>query len=266
MSLADVIESVKRSERTLTVFNPVGTDTDRADSSGNESASNDGEGDEPNAADVVEDLRTTLADRNVAVRGQTTESSRPRDFAVLDMDGVVLATVDVESLESMLEPSGTDSGRLGFDTGEYTDVLRHLQETTFTSFDRSRMLQATREIEDRSFRIGHGELHVGFQTLDRFRDEGQLYQDLADEGLSVTAYAQPGGEVPDVPNVTVKTPDEDEIATHWFVAYDGGGEPSQECALLAEERSDGYYGCWTYDPDVVDWILTHLRDRYGPDN
>ncbi|GAB3682061.1 DICT sensory domain-containing protein [Salinarchaeum chitinilyticum] len=251
MSLADVIESVKRTERTLTVFNP-----------GDDEGGDDDGADVPGQTGVVDALNATLADRNVEVRGETTESGRPRNVAVLDMDGVVLATVDVESLESMLEASGTN-GTLGFDTREYADVLRHLQETTFTSYDRSRMLQATREIEDRAFRIGHGELHAGFQTLDRLREEGQLYRDLADRGLRVTAYAAPGGESPALPDGTVVTPDADEIATHWFVAYDGGGEPSQECALLAEERPDGYYGCWTYDPDVVDWILTHLREQYG---
>jgi len=243
MSLEAVIASVERSERTLTVFNP-----------------NDGEAD---ASGVVDDLRTTLIDRNVEVRSETTESGRPRDFAVLAMDGVVLATIDVESLESMLQASDTASGKLGFDTEPYADVLRHLQETTFTSYDRSRMLEATREIEDRAFRVGHGELHAGFQTVDRLELQREPYEQLVKRGLSVTAYATPADAPFELPNLVVRTTDAEEIAVHWFVAYDGGGEPSQKCALLAEERSDGFYGCWTYDPDVVDWILTHLRDRYG---
>lgn len=242
MSLADVIDSVERSERTLTVFNPSESDV--------------------GYVDVVEGLRETLADRNVEVCCKTTQSGRPRNFAVLDMDGVVLATVDVDSLESMLDATGTGPGTLGFDIDEYADVLRHLQEATFTSYDRRQMLHATREIEDRAFRVGYGRLDAGFQTLDRLRQQREPYEILADRGLEVSVYATPGSEGPTIPGATLRTPDDPEIARHWFVAYDGGGEPTQKCALLAVERSDGFYGFWTYDPDVVDWIQTHLRDRY----
>lgn len=243
MSLDEIVNSVERSERTLTVFNPADAGTA-----------------EP---DIVEALRTTLSDRNVEIRSETTESGRPRNSAVLEMDGIVLATIDIESLESLLETTDTD--RLGFDTDDYDDVLRHLRETTFTSYDRGQMLEATREIEDRAFRVGHGALHAGFQTTDRLADQRERYEELVDRGLAVTVYATPGDDPVTVPGATVSTPETDEIATHWFVAFDGGGEPTQKSALLAEQRSDGFYGCWTYDPDVVDWILTHLRDRYGPD-
>lgn len=253
MALGDVIASVERSERTLTVFNPeAGTGSDESTD------------DSPiERSDVVEELATILADRNVTVQRETTSSGRPANVAVLEMDGAVLSTVDIESLRSMLEDAGSAAGGLGFDTGAYADVLRHLQETTFTSYDRERMLAATREIEDRAFRVGHGSLHAGFRTMDRLRDQREEYEELGRRSLDVRVYATPSEEEFELPNVDVRTPDTSEIAAHWFVAFDGGGEPSQKCALLAEERDDGFYGVWTHDPDVVDWIHTHLEDRYG---
>jgi DICT domain-containing protein len=253
MALGDVIAAVERSERTLTVFNPEAPDDGGAPADGSPLE----------RADVVEELASILADRNVTVRRETTDSGRPANVAVLEMDGVVLATVDVESLRSMLDDVDDAAGGLGFDTEAYADVLRHLQETTFTSYDREWMLEATREIEDRAFRVGHGRLHAGFQTMDHLRDQREEYEELGRRGLDVTVYASPGDDAPAFQDVEVKTPDAAEIEDYWFVTFDGGGEPSQKCALLAEERVDGFYGVWTYDPDVVDWIQTHLEDRYG---
>jgi DICT domain-containing protein len=253
MALDDVIASVERSERTLTVFNPEGA------AGGDEPA----DGSPLERAGVVEELAAILADRNVTVRRKTTTSGRPENVAVLEMDGVVLSTVDVDSLRSMLEGADSSTGGLGSDTEAYADVLRHLQETTFTSYERERMLEATREIEDRAFRVGNGRLDAGFQTVDRLRYQREEYEELARRDLEVTVYATPGEEDLTLHGVEVRTPEAAEIATHWFVAFDGGGEPSQKCALLAEERADGFYGFWTYDPDVVDWILTHLEERYG---
>lgn len=238
MALQDVVRSVERSERTLTVFNP-------SDEWG---------------TDVVGELSLALAERNVSVEGESTVSGRPEDFVVIDVDGVVLATADVADLESLLETGSASDSAL--ESTGYDEVLSQLQEATFASYDRPQMLEVTREIEDRAFRVGAGHLRAGFQTLDRFADQRDRYVELARRGLDVTAYATPGGEVPDVPDVTLLTSDTEEIASHWFVVFDGDGEHGQQCALVAEERTDGYYGIWTYDPDVVDWACTHLVDNY----
>ncbi|AGN02923.1 putative sensor protein [Salinarchaeum sp. Harcht-Bsk1] len=256
MSLDDVIASVERSERTLTVFNPREEVRDGDTEAGGSGATTRAD------SGFVDELSELLVDRNVTVQSTTTTSGRPVNFSVLEMDGVVLATFDVDELhERLAEPSSSVTG-LGVGTDDSADVLRHLQEATFTSFDRERMLQATREIEDRAFRIGEGDLRAGFQTVDRLLIEQERYVELGKRGLDVTVYATPDRDVDGLSPVTVRATDSAEIATHWFVAFDGGGEPSQECALLAEERSDGFYGFWTYDPDVVDWILTHLVDAY----
>lgn len=254
MSLDDVIASVERSERTLTVFNP-DTEGGEATDAGRQSTATTDQG-------VVDELTELLADRNVEVRGTTTTSGRPVNFSVLEMDGVVLATFDVAALRESLEGRASGATGLGVKTTRDADVLRHLQEATFTSYDRTRMLKATREIEDRAFRVGHGELRAGFQTTDRLEDQRERYVELGKRGLDVTAYATPVSDLDPISSISLETTNADEIATHWFVAYDGGGEPSQMCALLAAERADGFYGFWTYDPDVVGWICTYLADAY----
>lgn len=236
MTLGDVIETVRRREATLRVFNPEG--------------------------DVVDDLSDFLADRNVAVRAEETDSGRPEDFAVLERNGQQLAAVDVAELRSLLTGSAADATALGVDVEAGSDIMRYLEETTFSSYDRERMLAATREIEDRAFRVGEGTLRAGFQTPDRLATQQETYAELGRAGLETVAYAVPHGDVPDVPCVTVRTPDTEEIERHWFVAFDGGGEADRKCALLAEEREDGFYGIWTYDPGTVDEIHEHLRGRY----
>ena len=55
-----------------------------------------------------------------------------------------------------------------------------------------------------------------------------------------------------------------EIGSFWFLAFDGGSEPQNACALLAEERSpEAFYGFWTYDEDLVGAIEAYLSSTYG---
>ena len=57
--------------------------------------------------------------------------------------------------------------------------------------------------------------------------------------------------------------DSRELRETWLVAYDGGEEPEQKCALVAFEEDDAeYHGFWTYDPGLVDEIINYLRRNY----
>lgn len=57
------------------------------------------------------------------------------------------------------------------------------------------------------------------------------------------------------------------IANAWVVVYDGNGNDTQKSALLAEQRGpEQFYGAWTYDVTVVDWILTHIETTYLSEN
>ena len=256
MSLIELIAGVEAREPTLTVFN--------ADSA------------------VTEELREHFADRNVRIVEERTDGG-PEGYAVLSRDGDLVTAVTIEELlpgvgteppdesgptaaeplEGETEATGRgDRGRVG------EPILDHLDETMFTSYSHGDMVAASREIEDRAWRVGDGELHAGFQTLDVLTGETDTYDLLGEkERLSVHAYAANEGDPPDVEHYTVHVGETAEIRETWFVAYDGGGYDDAKCALLAEERAPGeFYGFWSYDPETVDYIIDYLTERYGTDD
>jgi len=241
MSLTELITGVESHEKTLAVFNA-----------------------EPTA---VEAVRDRFHDRNLTVRAERTESGRPQGF-------VVLSTTDESGEESFVTAAdledvlgGGDPTEPGFGDASYRPILDHLEETMFTSYDTRQMVAASREIEDRAWRLGKGSLHAGFQYLSIFEDQMDVYERLASKDrLDVHAYAYPDGDtVPDHDtDLTIHVERTAEIEESWFVAYDGGGVDVNKCALLAEERDPRtFYGFWTYDPDTVDWIIDYLERSYG---
>ncbi|ELZ59792.1 MULTISPECIES: DICT sensory domain-containing protein [Halorubrum] len=245
MSLIELIAGVEAHEATLTVFN--------ADPA------------------VTDELREYFADRNVRIVDDQTASG-PEEFAVLARDGEFVTAVTVDDLLPRPDgdgKSGDDAVGQEADTGTTgrvgKPVLDHLDETMFTSYTREDMVAASREIEDRAWRVGDGELHAGFQTLDVLTGEADTYALLGEkERLDVHAYAADEGDAPDVDHYTVHVGETAEIRETWFVAYDGGGYDEAKCALLAEERAPGeFYGFWSYDPETVDYIIDYLTERYG---
>ncbi|QUO47318.1 MULTISPECIES: DICT sensory domain-containing protein [Halorubrum] len=247
MSLIELIAGVEAHEATLTVFN--------ADPA------------------VTDELREHFADRNVRIVDDQTASG-PEEFAVLARDGEFVTAVTVDDLLSGTGEDGSEGARGGDDapggagaTGDRVGrpVLDHLDETMFTSYSREDMVAASREIEDRAWRVGDGALHAGFQTLDVLTGEADTYDLLGEkERLDVHAYAADEGDAPDVEHYTVHVGETAEIRETWFVAYDGGGYEDAKCALLAEERAPGeFYGFWSYDPETVDYIIDYLTERYG---
>jgi DICT domain-containing protein len=236
MSLTELIAGVEDHEKTLTVFN--------ADNG------------------TVETLREQFHDRNVAISGEGTPSGKPEAFVVLaDEDGFVTAA----DVETVVDPD-TEPTDPGFEGGSYQPILDHLDETMFTSYDIEQMVAASREIEDRAWRVGKGSIHSGFQKLSILEGQMDIYAQLAEkESLDVHAYAVPDAEVPDHDtSLTIHVERSDEIERSWFVAYDGAGIDVNKCALLAEEREPrSFYGFWTYDPSTVDFIIEHLESRYG---
>ncbi|WP_435072961.1 DICT sensory domain-containing protein [Halorubrum sp. HHNYT27] len=238
MSLIELITGVEASEATLTVFN--------ADSS------------------VTSELREHFADRNIRIVEERTEGG-PEAYAVLSRDGEFVTAVTVGEILPGADGSsdGDGSGESGRRVGG--PILDLLDETMFTSYSRGDMVAASREIEDRAWRVGDGELHAGFQTLDVLTGETDTYDLLGEkERLSVHAYAAAGGDPPDVEHYTVHVGETAELRETWFVAYDGGGYDDAKCALLAEERAPGeFFGFWSYDPETVDYIIDYLTERYA---
>ena len=235
MSLRDVIEEVEGREKRLTVFDP------------------------PSEA-VVADLREYFASQQVRIEVGESDAELA-GYAVLsdENDEAVLGAVDLRDLD------GSPTAGPG-ESRKFEGILEHLADTTFTSYDARQMLAATREVEDRAWRRGRGELHAGFQRTDAVRAQKAVYEDLANKHLDIHVYCVPAPDLPAVEGVTVHEADTPEIRESWFVVYDGGGDPNDACMLLAQERGDSdersFYGFWTYDPGTVNRVLDHLRDRY----
>jgi hypothetical protein len=240
MSLTELISGVENHEKRLTVFN--------ADD------------------ETVAAVRDRFRDRNLSVVAERSESGRPGGFVVLtnggdqgDEEFVTASSVD----EVLSAPPG---GETPVDDDSHRPILDHLDETMFTSYDTRQMVAASREIEDRAWRLEDGALHAGFQHLSILADQMDVYTRLASrEGLDVHAYAYPDAEVPrHDTDLTIHVERSEEIRKSWFVVYDGDGVDVNKCALLAEEREErSFYGFWTYDPDTVDWIVDYLESAYG---
>ncbi|QLG27499.1 hypothetical protein HUG10_08010 [Halorarum halophilum] len=236
MSLRDVIDDVEGREKRLTLYDP-----------------------------PTESIRTELeeyfASQQVRIEVATTDSNRS-GYAVLTAgdDGRVLAAVDLRRLRG-LRVGRPDDGH------PFAPIFEHLADTTFTSFDVGQLLAASREMEDRAWRHGVGELHAGFQNAGALRDQTEVYEGLATRDLDVHVYCAPEPSVPPLEGVTVHQEGTAEIRESWFVVYDGGGAPDSACALLAQERDPPderrFYGVWTYDPGTVRSVLDHLTERYG---
>jgi hypothetical protein len=233
MSFTDLVADVERSEKTLVVHN--------AD------------------AETVESVVERFATRNVRVTTASTASGPPA-YAVLSDGDRVLSAASL----SELVPDGGTPRTPAFAAEPYRPILDELDEATFTSHDAGRMLAASREIEDRAWRVG-GTLYAGFQRYSRLEPQLSVYEQLGSRaGLDVVAFGYPDTELPDHRDTFAVFPDRSaEIRDVWFVAYDGGGDDDSKCALLAEEREPRrFYGFWTYDPATVDDVFDHVDDAY----
>lgn len=239
MTLSDVISHVKGNEKTLVVFNP------------------------PSDSTLAEELREYFATQNVVVKSEWTESGDPAGVAVLRHDGVVLAAVPVGQLEELVAGGALRRDGLGTDDSAYHEILSHLKETTFTSYDKRQMVEISHEIEDRALRVDGGRLYTGFQYASKLRDQTDRYRRLAARSIDVHTFGVPDGEPVDIEGVTHHGEAREEIERSWFVVFDGDGEDRYKTALLATERAPNrFYGFWSDDPGIVDTITTYLDDAY----
>nr|WP_170830986.1 DICT sensory domain-containing protein [Natronobacterium texcoconense] len=213
--------------------------------------------------ELAAELRTQFSTRNVdVVRRQLTGFDQ--GFAVIrDADEVFRGAIGLNRFDAIRSPEIHPPWSLDATDVDTRDLFDFLENTLFASYDRKRMLAAAREIEERAWRVGEGRLYTGFQREAAFEDQADVYERLGSRGaLTVAGFVDDEIASP-VENVTVVTPDADEIGTFWFVVFDGGGSDLQTCALLArEKRENTYGGFWTYDPGLVDELLEYLEENY----
>jgi DICT domain-containing protein len=232
MSLRRLIDRVRSREKTLTVY-------------------------APRNAGVVDAVRDYFASQHVSVEHEPTTDAAPH--AVLSDDGDYLASVGVDALRAL---AAAEPHAIGEDA-PYRPILEHLDRTTFTSYSREQMTQASREIEDRAWRANGGSLHAGFQRLSNVEAQRDTYETLAASDVDVHVYGEPDVDLGDVP-FTVHGAHDEEIAATWFVVFDGGGDRHQSSALLAKSEGEHYYGFWTYDADLVEEALSELASLRQP--
>lgn len=235
MALSEIIESIESDQKTLTVYN------------------------HPDS-ELIDQLRAYFDSQNVEVTTDKTPDGDPESFAVLSEDGQFLTSIGLDTLADLVGSEATPSA-VGVDP-DYNDLLGHLDDTTFTSYDRKQMLYTTREIEDRAWRAGRGRLIVGFQSRRALMPQVDEYERLAEKDLTIDVFT-PVEDPPTIEGVSIHPTFTDEIKNTWFVTFDGAGMDIYKCALLAEERDGVFYGFWTYDPATVDRIVSHVEKAYG---
>lgn len=226
---AETIDDVRTHRKTVRVCNFTGTDEQLAAIVDHM---------EPHSVDV------TVVD----------DPARPENVVDLLWRDTVEATSPVDEVLGFVR-AWAESMSTGLAT-EPPAVLAKLSDTFFESFDKRRMVMASRLVEFRAWNQGSGVLHAGFQDLAKVDHQRSTYQNLADSGVEVHVHGAPAPETTGGLDLHVHESTDPEVARHWWVAYDGDGDDEDKAVLLAEEREpDRFYGFWTYDAGVVDATL-----------
>jgi hypothetical protein len=209
-----------------------------------------------------------------------TDSSVPADIAVFHQEGSVLGACGVDSLLAQ-----TDFERV-FESESQpdTELLAALSSEVRVkpALTVTEMIRISRDFERRALREGSGELHAGFQQLSQIANSDrtvEMYTALADEGVDVSVYGVPDVSLDDVPFAVVED-EHGELEQHWFLLYDGDGNPDRKAALVSEEcpTEDGslvptveasadrlageYDSYFTTDPATVDELFELAGDEY----
>jgi hypothetical protein len=211
-------------------------------------------------SDAAVDLAAQFSTRNVTVERRELPEPGPDPFVNIYDGERFLGAISLANLQMLLEPPidrPTEDEGIG---DAYRALLEVLDGTVFSTLDRRQLQATSREFETRALQVGHGTLRVGFQSLAAFAPQTAEYRHLGEAtDLDIHVYGQPDWTPPTIPNVTYHRDTEGVLTPYWFLAFDGGDNPSQRCALIAKEGDDGYWGFWSYDSSLVGDILETLR-------
>jgi len=202
----------------------------------------------------------------VDVRTASLDVDQPQSVALLHHGDNLLASEAVPALRGAIDIQSATTGE--FEKRHTSDLLTELERSVFgaSTAEKGLLVDVSHSVELLANRTGSGTLHAGFQRLSNLVDDdgaARIYERLAASGVDVHVYGTPDTETT-VPGVTVHEIANEEIATSWFVVFDGGGAPDRRAALLAHEL-DGdneYDGFWTYESDIVADIDAYLTATY----
>ncbi|WP_224334602.1 DICT sensory domain-containing protein [Haloprofundus halobius] len=202
--------------------------------------------------------------RNVSVERRSLSDDGLPGFVVIRDDDGFAGALSLEEFRHLVTPPIRRPWSDDIETS-YRALFEVLDNTLFTSFDKRQMVAASREIEERAWRVGHGTLRCGFQSSDALRKQRPVYSRLVGEtDLDLHVYLADDQEEWPVDGVTHHVESSEEIGRTWFVVFDGSTYTSAACAIVAEEVEDGQFrGFWTYDEERVDEMLSYLTSTYG---
>lgn len=230
-SLADCIERIKSDRKTIRICNATnGEDLDALESFFD-----------------PHDLDIEIVDT----------PDRPADVVDLLADGQRLVSSPLEAVRRYAR-AWEKSIAVGL-RADRPAVFTHLQDTVFESYDKQRMIMASRIVEFRAWNVGAGELHAGFQDLSKLDFQPDVYRNLSSSAVEVHVYGEPDRTPLPELEFHVHESTSDEVTRHWWVAFDGGGDDDQKIVLLAQERGPNeFYGFWTERSPVVDDVLDRM--------
>mgnify|MGYP006281694543 FL=1 len=179
----------------------------------------------------------------ITIDHRTLPRHGPATFVTVRDGESFLGTLSLADFEELLAPPVVRPARREDISAGYRVLFDLLDDTVFRSLDRRQLLGASREIEDRAFRVGHGTLRASFQQFSAFDAQVDVYRHLAREtALDIHIYGEDDWTPPDITGVTYHESTAPSVKRFWILAFDGGGNRSQVCALLAREREDEYTG------------------------
>lgn len=206
------------------------------------------------------DLESVLEQYDVALDHQFLPVPPAAGFLVVRAEGRYLGSIPAAAFAELRDPNRGAPWDAATRESAFRELASLLTGTSFETDDRGRLLATTREIEDRAWRVGRGRLVAAFQSLSAFRDQVPVYGRLAAEtDLDVVVFGAPDWEPPALPGVRFRDAT-GELREFWIVAFDGGDEDAQACALVAEEGDPGEFtGVLTYDAAVVSDLLARIE-------
>jgi hypothetical protein len=215
------------------------------------------------AEDTDHDLAAQLLTRNVTVDSRRLPALEADAFVVVREGDRFCGAVALSDLLAFVEPPVRRPDELDAVDPALRAVYELLDETVFVALTRRQLLATSRELEDRAWRTGRGQLHAGFQSASALAAQADLYAELAaTTDVEVHVYVAEDAATGrfDGTTVRVHTDPRPDVGRFWFLLFEDGTDGTQDCALVAEQTDEASYrGFWTYDPSLVARALDVVR-------
>ena len=211
---------------------------------------------------AADDLANLFGSHGVHVERRPLPSPHVDPFLVVsDDDGEFAGAIGIDDLEGLLEPPVRPPAEHDAVSEGYRVLFELLEETVFSTMERSELLAVSREIEDRAARADGGTLRACFQRFAAFAPQIDRYRCLgARPNLDVHVHAVGDETPPALPGVQYHTDASGALDRYWALAFESDGVPAETTALVARQDGDTYEGFWTDDPLVTREVASALAN------